>query len=81
MYKKTFLLLDESERDNRLLSTSTLNLTQNGHATIEEVIQEKTTVEEPKKKDISVVCNLKQARWEQVYYLTVNNKIESSSVI
>jgi hypothetical protein len=47
-----------------------------------EAIQEKATIEETKKKHINVVCNLKQARWQQVYYLNMNNnkKKESCSV-
>ena len=48
-----------------------LNLPQNGHCTSEETAREKATIEEPKKKDISVVCDLKQARWEQVDDLTL----------
>ena len=45
-----------------MLSTSLLNLEQNGHSMTKEIVQE------AKKKDISVVCNLKQAQWLQVYY-------------
>lgn len=59
-------MLDESERDNRLLSTSLLNLGPNGHATADEDMKEKTIVEKVKPKSLSVVCNLKQARWQQV---------------
>jgi hypothetical protein len=62
-----FLLLDESERDNRLLSTSMLNLAPNGHSTSQEIDKEKVTIDESMKKHLSVVCNLKQARWEEVF--------------
>ncbi|UJR31956.1 hypothetical protein I4U23_019429 [Adineta vaga] len=54
---ETFLLLDESERDNRLLSASTMNIATN---------EEKLIVDETMKtKSLSVVCELNEARWEQ----------------
>ena len=61
--------MDESERDNRLLSTSLLNLAPNGHATSEQNVDENPIVEKQKTKSTSVICSLKQARWQQVFLL------------
>ncbi len=52
-----------------------VNLVPNGHARTQEIEKEKMTNDEPTKKQISVVCNLKQARWGQVSYL---NSIETN---
>jgi hypothetical protein len=59
------LLLDESERDNRLTSTSILQLSNN---------QDQTMIENTTKQTPKVICNLKQARWEQVSYLSLIGK-------
>lgn len=53
-----FLLLDESDRDNRLLSTSTADLP---------VTEQNSTANKPtRRKSLSIVCELNNARWEQV---------------
>ncbi len=57
-----FLLLDESERDNRLTSSSVLQLSDN---------QDQTKIEKTTRQTPTVICNLKHARWEQVLYLQV----------
>jgi hypothetical protein len=51
-----------------------LNLASNGHLISEEINKEKVTIDETTKKQLSVVCNLKQARWEQVSYLSLIGK-------
>ncbi|CAF4018606.1 unnamed protein product [Rotaria sordida] len=55
---QTFLLLDESERDNRLLSRSHSEL-----AYIEKI--EPTIVKSIQTQSPKVVCNLKRAQWEK----------------
>ena len=55
---QNFLLLDESERDNRLLSTSTVDLSTNE--------QTSTAVQPTRRKSLSIVCELNNASWEQV---------------
>jgi hypothetical protein len=47
---KAFLLLDECERDNRLLSSSYLELPSSNKM----------------EKDVQVICNLKEAQWDKV---------------
>ncbi|CAF1179879.1 unnamed protein product, partial [Adineta ricciae] len=54
---ENFLLLDESERDNRLLSTSTVDL-----PTTE---QNSTDIQPTRRKSLSIVCELNNASWEQ----------------
>ncbi len=56
------MLLDESERDNRLISSSILQLSDK---------QEPTNTEMTTKQMPKVVCNLKHAQWEQVIYLWI----------
>ncbi len=51
-----------------------IDLAPNGHFTTQEIDKEKIIIDQPRKKSISVVCNLKQARWEQVSYLSIINK-------
>ncbi|CAF4234030.1 unnamed protein product, partial [Rotaria sordida] len=55
---QTFLLLDESERDNRLLSRSHSEL-----ACIEKI--EPTIVKNIQTQSPKVICNLKRAQWEK----------------
>ncbi|CAF4608413.1 unnamed protein product, partial [Rotaria sp. Silwood2] len=62
---QTFLLLDESERDNRLLSTSMIDIVSDGYSTKEEIHEDKIIIDKPIKTSPSVVCNLKQACWDQ----------------
>ncbi|CAF1175851.1 unnamed protein product, partial [Adineta ricciae] len=54
---ENFLLLDESERDNRLLSTSTVDL-----PTTE---QNSMDTQLTRRKSLSIVCELNNASWER----------------
>ncbi|CAF0978516.1 unnamed protein product [Rotaria sordida] len=68
-----FLLLDESERDNRLLSTSMIDLVSNGYSTEQDLHKEKIIIDKSMKTSPSVVCNLKQARWDQTRTFSLKN--------
>jgi hypothetical protein len=56
---QTFLLLGESERDNRLLSRSQPELASNEK-------QEQVMLKDIPTKSPRVVCNLERAQWEKV---------------
>ncbi|CAF3567650.1 unnamed protein product [Adineta steineri] len=58
---QTFLLLDESERDKRLLSTSLKNIT------IDKIDEDSI------KRTPEVLCNLKQAQWEKNGHFSLRN--------
>lgn len=62
-------MLDESERDNRLLSKSTVDMSSNGYPTMSEAEEDKTINDSSKKTPVSVSCDLKRARWETVEYI------------
>ncbi|UJR10923.1 hypothetical protein I4U23_015108 [Adineta vaga] len=55
---QTFLLLSESERDDRLLSTSYLNLVPKVNLIENEIIKEK-------EKKSGIICNIHRALWEK----------------
>jgi hypothetical protein len=49
-----------------------IDLVSNGHSTVEEIDKEEPIIDRPKKNQAhSVVCDLKQARWEQVDHLNI----------
>jgi hypothetical protein len=58
-----------------------LNLASNGYSMSQEIDKEKVTIDESTKEHISVVCNLKHARWEQVSYLAIINKLNIISYL
>ncbi|CAF2953501.1 unnamed protein product [Rotaria sp. Silwood2] len=62
---QTFLLLDESERDRRLLSISDKLETDEHLLTNKMAIEKKNIVQTSLKKFTKVECNLKLAGWEQ----------------
>ncbi|CAF1179985.1 unnamed protein product, partial [Adineta ricciae] len=61
-----FLLLDESERDRRLLSGSTVDILNHEHQAVYEINNQKTSIQRTTsiKTRFRVECNLKQAYWE-----------------
>ncbi|CAF3773412.1 unnamed protein product [Rotaria sp. Silwood1] len=61
---RTFLLLDESERDNRLLSTS-----------FKDIVEIDKIDENSIKQTSQVICNLKQAQWEKNGKFSLKNII------
>ena len=66
---EAFLLLDESERDNRLLSTSTTDLPskqQTFPSSDDNNKKDVTIVDNLARRTLRVVCNLKEARWDKV---------------
>ncbi|CAF4383864.1 unnamed protein product, partial [Rotaria sordida] len=58
----TFLLLDESERDNRLLSISS-----------KDIVAIDTIYKNSIKRTSEVICNLKQAHWEKNEKFSLRN--------
>ncbi len=59
---QAFLLLSETERDNRLLSQSLLDIAPN-------INKEQLMLGDVITKSPRVVCHLKRAQWEKVYFL------------
>jgi len=66
--------LDESQRDNRLLSISDKDLLSNGNPTVSDINkQEKYLKQTSMNNHASVECDLQKAEWEQVniFYITI----------
>ncbi|CAF3984050.1 unnamed protein product, partial [Rotaria magnacalcarata] len=70
---QTFLLLDESERDNRLLSISMMDIVSNRHTEGQEILEEKPTIVKSIKTPPRVLCNLEQARWDPTGTFSLKN--------
>ncbi|CAF1451360.1 unnamed protein product [Adineta steineri] len=70
---EAFLLLEESQRDNRLLSESVIDLSTSEHPTTENITKISNTNKPTKDKSHSVVCDLKQARWAQNSHFSLKN--------
>ncbi|CAF0956797.1 unnamed protein product [Adineta steineri] len=73
---QAFLLFDESERDRRLLSISSMETQSNGHRTTYEMNnEEKYLATTPAKGFSEVECNVKHAQWEQNAVFSLKNII------
>jgi hypothetical protein len=48
-----------------------LNLAPNNHSTTHEIDQQRITTDKPTNKPVRLVCQLKQARWGEVSYLSI----------
>ncbi|CAF3410899.1 unnamed protein product [Rotaria socialis] len=70
---QTFLLLDESERDNRLLSISMMDIVSNRHIEGQEILDAKPTIVKSIKTPPRVLCNLEQARWDPTGTFSLKN--------